>query len=164
MPEETFEISLDGVEGWKVGGLVLAPGTHICACVEEEVQLPGHDENSSDHPVVKLQWEAIAGEEQGGEVRDWMHVTQAALPRVVQLYEATAIEFPEGTFKWIPVKGKKAKVVVRREPRKDDPSKTRTVVKGYLLLSDTDRVAAEFGATEVGAGGDPGPEEERPPF
>lgn len=150
-----FKLNLDDVEPWKGGGVILAPGTHVVEVVEERV------DESGEHPVVKLQMVAVSGEEEGGEIRDWIHITEAALGKVAGLYKAFGVEFPSGDFDWISVKGKRAKIVVRREPRKDDPTKTSTVVKGYSALDGADAAAAAFGATEV-KGTDPGPEPDVP--
>lgn len=132
----TFKLSLDGVEAWKAGGVILNPGNHVVTVVDEEI------DTSGDHPVVMLQMEAISGEEQGGEIRDWIHITNKSLGRVAMLYEAFGVAVPEGEFEWISLKGKNTKIVVREEPRKDDPSKNRSVVKAYSPLAGDADVAA----------------------
>jgi hypothetical protein len=142
----SFKLSLDGVEPWSAGGMILNPGNHPVTVVDEEIDETG------DHPVVMLQMEAIGGEETGGEVRDWVHITNKSLGRVAQIYEAFGVEIPSGEFEWIPLKGRNAKAVVREEPRRDDPSKNRTVVKGYSNLggdSDVAAVASAVVATPI---------------
>lgn len=153
----SFKLSLDDVEPWKPGGVILNPGTHPIRVVDEEVKTDG------DHPVVLVTLEAIGGEEQGGEIRDWIHVTENTLGRIAQIYEAFKVEVPSGEFEWIPIKGKQAKAVVRKEDRRDgktdDQGRVLKVseVKSYIALGESDEVAErlkeEFGATEVGSGG-----------
>jgi hypothetical protein len=141
----SFKMSLDGVEPWK-GGVILRTGTHPVRVVEEEVKLEG------EHPVVLLTLEAIGGDEKGGEIRDWIHVTQKTLGRIAQIYEAFKIDVPSGEFTWIPLKGKQAKAVVREKPGRDDPSKVFSEVASYVPLAAGDAVDAikeGFNATEV---------------
>lgn len=151
----TFKLNLDDVEPWSGSGVILAPGTHPVVVRNEEIDETG------DHPVVMVQMEAIGGEEKGGEIRDWIHVTKNTLGRIAQIYKAFGVDHPSGEFTWIPLLGKQAKVVVRNEPKRDEPSKTRTVVKGYAELSGVDLVAAAFDATPI-ENGDPGPEPDIP--
>jgi hypothetical protein len=128
----TFKLSLDDVEPWKAGGVILNPGTHPVRVVDEEVKLDGQ------HPVVLITLEAIGGDEKGGEIRDWIHVTENTLGRIAQIYEAFNVEIPSGEFEWIPVKGKQSKAVVRNVPGRDDPDKTFSEVKAYLPLTAED--------------------------
>lgn len=143
----TFKLSLDDVEPWKAGGVILNPGTHPVRVVDEEVKLDGQ------HPVVLITLEAIGGDEKGGEIRDWIHVTENTLGRIAQTYEAFNVEIPSGEFEWIPLKGKQSKAVVRNVPGRDDPDKTFSEVKAYLPLSAEDATVAgveeAFGATAV---------------
>jgi hypothetical protein len=139
----TFELNLDGVEPWKSGGLILRSGTHPVKVVEEEIDTTG------DHPVVKVQMVAIGGEEKDAEIRDWIHVTKNSLGRIAQIYEAFGVEVPSGAFKWIPLKGRQAKIVVREEPKRDDPDRMVSVVKGYSALSASDAIGEA--ATALGA-------------
>lgn len=153
-----FKLSLDDVEPWKGGGLILRTGTHPIRVVDEEIKEPGKDGYDGDHPVVVLTLEAIGGEEKGGEIRDWVHITAEALGRVAQLYEAFGVEVPSGEFEWISVKGKQAKIVVREKPGRSDPSKKFSEVSSYAELTGDDaaieKVKSELGATEIpGAGG-----------
>ena len=153
----SFKLSLDDVEPWKPGGVILRTGTHPIRVVEEEVKLPGEEGSTSDHPVVILTCEAIGGEERGGEIRDWVHVTEKTLGRIAQIYEAFGVEVPSGEFEWIPLKGRQAKAVVREKPGRNDPSKTFSEVASYVALGKVDeaveRAKDELGATEVGGGG-----------
>lgn len=154
---DSFKLSLDDVEPWKPGGMILNPGTHHIRVVDEEVDLSG------DHPVVKVQMVAVAGEEKGGEIRDWIHVTGKTLGRIAQIYKAFGIEIPSGEFEWISIDDKEAKVIIVKEPRrdgeKDDDGNVKLVseVKAYAPLTDADRavqgVKDAFGATEAQVSG-----------
>lgn len=143
----TFKLSLDDVEPWKAGGVILNPGTHPIRVVEEEIKLDG------DHPVVLLTLGAIGGEEKGGEIRDWVHVTENTLGRIAQIYEAFKVEVPSGEFEWIPLLNRQAKAVVRNVPGRDDPSKTFSEVKAYLQLAADEAAVAgveeQLGGTKV---------------
>lgn len=145
----TFKLSLDDVEPWKAGGVILNPGTHPVRVVDEEVKLDG------DHPVVLITLEATAGEEKGGEIRDWIHVTENTLGRIAQIYQAFGVEIPSGEFEWISLRDRRAKAVVREVPGRDDPSKKFSEVKAYLALGEADVAAAaiekEFDAKPAGA-------------
>lgn len=157
----SFKLSLDDVEPWKAGGVILGPGTHPIKVVEEEIEYKG--EGDDKHPVVKVQMVAVGGEEEGGEIRDWIHVTENSLGRVAQIYEAFEVDVPGGEFTWIPLKDRIAKIVVRKEPRRDgktgDNGQVLEVsgVKSYLPLTEDDKAVASlketFGATEVKSGG-----------
>jgi hypothetical protein len=139
-----FKMSLDDVEPWKGGGLILRTGTHPVRVVDEEIKEPGKNGFEGDHPVVILTLEAIGGEEKGGEIRDWVHITADALGRVAQIYEAFGVEVPSGEFEWISVKGKQAKAVVREKPGRKDPSKTFSEVASYVALGEADAGLAGF--------------------
>lgn len=157
-----FKMSLDDVEPWKPGGVILRSGSHAIRVVDEEIKEPGKDGFEGEHPIVILTLEAIAGEEKGGEIRDWVHITQEALGRVAQIYEALGVEVPSGEFEWISVKGKQAKIVVREKPGRKDPSKRFSEVSSYVALSDVDEVAAAFDATELPADGAKGKDDDIP--
>lgn len=152
-----FKMSLDDVEPWKGGGLILRTGTHPVRVVDEETKEPGDAGYDGDHPVVILTLEAIGGEEKGGEIRDWVHITADALGRVAQIYEAFGVDVPSGEFEWISIKGKTAKAVVREKPSRKDPSKTFSEVSSFVALPDEESVVAnlesEFDAAPVPDGG-----------
>lgn len=134
----SFKLSLDDVEPWKGGGVILRTGSHPIRVVDEEVKTDG------DHPVVVVTLEAIGGEEKGGEIRDWIHVTEASLGRVAQIYEAFKVEVPSGEFEWIPLKGRQAKAIVREKPGRDDPEKMFSEVASYVPLAEGDAVVADL--------------------
>ena len=163
-----FKMSLDDVEPWKGGGLILRSGTHPIRVVDEEIKEPGKDGYEGDHPVVILTLEAIGGEEQGGEIRDWIHITPDALGKVAQLYEVFGVEVPAGEFEWISVKGRQAKIVVREKPGRKDPSKKFSEVVSYTKLADGDAVVAgleeAFDATPVEEPGKGGGKDDDIPF
>lgn len=152
-----FKMSLDDVEPWTPGGVTLRSGTHSIQVVDEEIKEPGDDGYDGDHPVVILTLEAIAGDEKGGEIRDWVHVTEKTLGRIAQIFEAFGVEIPSGEFEWISIKGKQAKAVVREEPGRKDPSKKFSEVKSYVALVEgdvVDQLKSELDATEIpGSGG-----------
>lgn len=162
----SFKLSLDDVEPWAPGGVILRTGTHPIRCVDEEVKMPGAEGSTSDHPVVVLTLEAIGGEEKGGEIRDWVHVTANTLGRIAQIYEAFGVEVPSGEFEWIPVKGKQAKAIVREKPGRSDPSKTFSEVASYVPLAKDEVVTAALkdglGATVVESGKGGGKDEDIP--
>lgn len=138
-----FKLSLDDVEPWKGGGMILRTGSHPVRVVDEEIKEPGKSGFEGDHPVVVLTLEAIGGEEKGGEIRDWVHITQNALGRVAQIYEAFGVEVPSGEFEWISLKGKgNAKAIVREKPGREDPSKTFSEVASYVALGAEDAAVA----------------------
>lgn len=148
-----FKINLDDVEPWTPGGLILRAGSHPVRVVKEEIQEPGDEGFDNDHPVVILTLEAVGGEEKGGEIRDWVHITQEALGRVAQIYKAFGVKLPGGEFEWISLIGKgNAKAVVREKPGRRDPSKTFSEVASYDALSDADRAASTL---EEGMGAKP---------
>lgn len=146
----TFELNLDGVDAWG-SSIILRPGTHPVKVVDEEI------DTSGDHPVVKVQMEAIGGEEAGGEIRDWIHVTQNTKGRIVQIYKAFGVEIPSGTFKWVSLKGKRAKILVREEPKRSEPDKKVSQVKTYMPLGAddvADVVTDAFSGNSAGASDD----------
>lgn len=162
-----FKMSLDDVEPWKGGGLILRAGSHPLRVVDEEFQEPGKDGYEGDHPVVILTLEATGGEEKGGEIRDWVHITQDALGRVAQIYEAFGVEVPSGEFEWISIKGMEAKGVVREKKGRKDPSKMFSEVQSYVALAESeaaviDQLKSELGATEVEPGKGGGQDEDIP--
>lgn len=161
-----FKMSLDDVEPWKGGGMILRTGSHPVRVVDEEIKEPGQAGYEGDHPVVILTLEAIGGEEKGGEIRDWVHITAEALGRVAQIYEAFGVVVPEGEFEWISVKGKQAKAVVREKPGRKDPSKTFSEVASYVALGEDDAAVAKleetFDATPVEAGKGGGQDDDIP--
>ena len=153
-----FKISLDDVEPWKGGGIILRSGTHPIRVVDEEIKEPGKDGYEGDHPVVILTLEAIGGQEQGGEIRDWVHITQDALGKVAQLYDVFGVDVPSGEFEWISLKGRQAKIVVREKPGRKDPSKKFSEVVSYTKLAGgddvVDQLKSEFDGEEIpGSGG-----------
>lgn len=123
-----FKLNLDGVEPWKPSGVILGPGEHIVKVVDEEV------DTSGDHPVVQLQMEAVSGDEAGGEIRDWVHITEKSKGRVAQVLAGCGVEIPEGDFSWPGLKDRYSKIIVRREPKRSDPTKEVSVVKGYVAV------------------------------
>lgn len=108
-------INLDGVDAWK-GGAVLPKGRHLCRCIDAE-----EGRSSGGHFEIHLTWEAITGEATGGQIQDWVQVTEASLGKVRQLLEAAHVSIPSGEFSLAakPFLHATAEVVVR-EGRKQD--------------------------------------------
>ena len=141
-----IKINLDKVEAWEPSGQLLGPGEHLTEVVHQE------EKNDGDHPEVELKVAAVTGEEEGFEITDWIHITQKSLGRVRQVIEAHGVEVPEGEFEFPNLVGLKAKTIVRREPKYNDPSKTVTKVKGYVALSPEENVQATLDATPTESG------------
>lgn len=123
-------------ESWDVGGGFLTAGDHIC----EILEIDGTGTSSGNHPQIEVK---VGNAE--GEIRDWIVVIPTTIGKVVQLTDAAEIErpsddevVPEGTgFRLAPaylnrLLGKKVGVIVRQEPDRQDPTKMRDRVKGYV--------------------------------
>lgn len=149
-------VNLDDVEAWKPSGVILGKGNHpVKVVAQENIQ-------GDKHPEVKLQLEAIGGDEQGGEIRDWLHITSEALGRLRMVLEAFGFEIPAGQFNVPDLTGAVAKAIVRQKPKKGDANGRKiNFVAGYQPLSEAEQaeltVASAFGGSSI-ADGDPGPE------
>jgi hypothetical protein len=108
-------INLDGVEPWK-GGSVLPPGRYLCRCTDAE-----EGRSKGGHFEVHLTWEATTGEHTGGQIQDWVQVTESSLGKVRQLLEAARISIPSGEFSLTAqqFRGATAEVVVREGTKQD---------------------------------------------
>jgi hypothetical protein len=110
-------INLDGVEAWK-GAQMLPPGRHLCRCIDAE-----EGRSSGGHFELHLTWEAITGEHTGGQLQDWVQVTQSALGKIRQLLNATGADVPAGEFSLSAqmFRGRTAELVARegRKPNGD---------------------------------------------
>jgi hypothetical protein len=133
-----IEIDLTGVEPWK-GGDILPAGGHDVVCVEA-----GEGTSSGGHYQLELTWAAYTGEHQGAQLRDWVHVTEQTLGKVVQLLTAVGIPLPQGRFTLAPQPflGKRCHIVARDRPKPDGTPKTDIVA--YEPLA-TNNQAAPFG-------------------
>lgn len=128
------------------GGVTLAPGSHPVTVISEEKL-----EDTDERLKMKLVMESIGGDEPGGRITDWWTVTTGSTPFILGQIEAFGVELPGDEFDWIPLVGKKAKIIVRKEPSRSDPSKEYSEVKAYSKLEDADlsAVTDAFDATPV---------------
>lgn len=137
-----IKVNLSGVEAWS-GSTVLSPGSHNVRVTEAREATAG-----TGTPQIELSMEAIDGAEAGGAIRDWIAVTERSLGRVRMIMEAFRIQIPDGDFELSAQSfvGKTARIVVRSEPGRKDPSKTFSKVAAYELMD---------GAAGGGFAGDP---------
>lgn len=128
-----------GVEAWEGGGGVLPAGDHV---VKIDSIVAG--ESSGGWPQLTI--EMSNGQ---GSIREWMTLPQSGFGRIAQFTDAlgldraavqesmAAVQAPNGpavVFSEAFVRGlvgKSVGVIVREEPDRQDPSKTRTRVKGF---------------------------------
>lgn len=136
MRAEDIKLSFDDIESYGPGGVILNPGIHPIEVVEEEFG------EKNGHPEVILRLKAIGGEERGGEISHWIQVTEGGLGYIKGYYEAFGVKISSGEFTWTPLKGLRAKAVVREKPKWNDPSKMVSEVKGYVALTEGDDAAA----------------------
>lgn len=123
-------MKLSGTDTVKpIHGGTLAPGTHPVTVVSEEKL-----EDTDDRMKFKIVMEAIGGEEPGGRISAWWTITSGSMPFILGQLEAFGVELPEGEFDWIPLVGRNAEIVVRKEPSQSDPSKLYSEVKAYNKL------------------------------
>jgi hypothetical protein len=108
-------INLDGVEAWK-GGQVLPVGRYLCRCTDAE-----EGRSSGGHFEIHLTWEATTGEHTGGQIQDWVQVTENSYGKVRQLLEAARVPIPSGEFSLAaaPFLNTTAEVVVREGHKQD---------------------------------------------
>lgn len=126
-----MKISLDGVEAWKGGG-ILPPGTYTVEISSAEEKTSG-----GGNPQVEVELRAIGGECDGGTIRDWITITEAAFGRIRQFLEAVRYTIPVGEFE-MPVKelvGRQCSILVREEPY-DGQMKSK--VKAYEPVNGSD--------------------------
>lgn len=126
---------------WEVSTDTLLPvGNHVVSITEAE-----DDTNSKGNPTLALKFENAAG-----SIKDWEHYSETFLRKIVALYQHAGLEIPqEGEFdpddhcrltgkKRAQLVGKKIGIVVREEPRNDDPSKMQKRVQGFVDPSQID--------------------------
>lgn len=136
---------LDGTEAWK-GGTGLPPGRHRVAVAEASKA-----EARSGNPQLVLKLRAVSGEYQGGQITDWITITEKTLGRVKQVLEALRRPIPAGPFR-LPLDalvGAEAEIFIKSEP-KQDGSGNRNVVSAYTAADGAP--AASNGAAPVAAG------------
>lgn len=120
-------VDMNGVEAWTPGN-VLSPGQHTVKVTSAEEKIePGKN------PQIILSMEAIAGNETGGTITDWITITQKSLGRVRMIMDAFQIPVPAGQFNLEAGQflNRTAFITVRSEPSRKDPSKSYSTVAGY---------------------------------
>lgn len=122
-----IKMNLSGVEAWSAN-TVLSPGSHTVKVIDAK-----EGAASTGTPQIELTLEAIDGLEVGGTIRDWIAVTERSLGRVAQIMDAFRMGIPEGDFtlEASSFMGKTARIIVRSEPGRKDPSKTFSKVAAY---------------------------------
>lgn len=119
--------NLENVEAWKAGGMPPA-GTYTARIddASEGTSTNGYDQ-------LELSWTVVGGEHDGAECRDWLTITEATRGKVVALLQATGIVVGAGDFelKVGDLIGRTAQIVLRKEPKYNDPDKMVTKVAGY---------------------------------
>jgi len=127
---------------WKTsaGADILPPGDHIVTIDD----LDGTETSSGGYPQI-----VVNASNDQGSIRDWLVTIPSATFRAASLFAACELEKPEDDqvkedgqgFRISPgyldqCVGKKVGVIVRTEPKYNDPSQTRTVVKGWVKASE----------------------------
>lgn len=136
-------------EAW-AAGTYLPPGNHLCTIVAAD----GEGSSKNGNPQIELRVENA----QGDSSRDWIVVTPATLGKVLQLAEAAgvgnpgAVEIPsEGWTDWVNgLIDKKVGVIVRNEPKWDDPDKLIAKVQAYVHPDELRGVDADVPADTSG--------------
>lgn len=123
---------------WDVGdgGSILSAGDHLVKVID----LDGEGNSKNGYPQIEVK----LGNDQG-DIRDWIVVIPSTIGKVVQLTDAAGLERPNDTevslegsgYRFTPtylarLLGKEVGVIVREEPDRNDPSRTRTRVQGYV--------------------------------
>ena len=135
-----LEINLDNVEAWK-GGDILPKGTHLVRAVEVE-----EGTSSGKHYQLEITWEAIAGDYVGGQLRDWVVVTENSMGKVKSLLMCCGVNVPAGGFSLSPelIKGRACMIIARDEPKPDGQLVTK-VVAYQAPSSDATPASATMG-------------------
>jgi hypothetical protein len=121
-----MKMDLQGVEAWRAG--TVPPGTYTCR-VEDATE----GRSSRGYPQLELSWTVLDGEFQDAEIRDWLVVTEKSRGKIVALLQACGMQIPEGEFD-LPVSdlvGRSAQVMMRSEPKYDEPEKMVVRAAGY---------------------------------
>lgn len=132
--------NLTEVKAW-ADGAFLTPGTHPARIIEAEEGL-----SKEGNPQFELKWEAVAGEEKGGTIREWVVVVPATLGKVRSLMEACGVDIPPGEFELnaSDLIGHGCSIVVRKQ----DPSDKYPKVVGYSQTSDIPADTTGLGASK----------------
>jgi hypothetical protein len=124
-------------EAWNVStGTMLTEGDHFC----HVTSVNGSGTSSGGYPQIEIE---VGNAE--GSIRDWIVVIPTSIGRVVQLTDACGL--PRPTDEQVEMEpngyrldaeyleqlvGKAVGVIVRAEPDRLDPTRTRDRVKGYV--------------------------------
>lgn len=119
--------NLEREEAWKVSN-ILPPGWHVCKITDSQ-----ETESGQGNPQIELDLEAIGGDNAGGSIKDWIVVVPQTYGKVKQLLQAAGVEVPAGDAQLdvAVLKGREVSILVKQEPKFDDPSKTVNKVAGY---------------------------------
>lgn len=148
-------------EAWAPGsgGSILGPGNYVL----DVLSVDGAQDSTGGYPQLVVEF----GNEDG-TVKDWLVLIQSAAGKTVALIEAAGLETPTDDqvaadgpgFRIDPkylaqFEGKKVGVVIGEEPDRNDPTKMRTRVQGYLT---PDKINQELApdTTGLGNGSTPG--------
>lgn len=124
--------NLDQAEAWSAGSLLL-PGIHTVVIDTAE-----EGESSNGNPQIELNFRAVAGEQEGGTIRDWLVVVPKTYGKVRSLLEATGFVIESGEFE-LPTEqlpGRNLSIHVAAEQDRQDPTKTRNRVVGYESVGE----------------------------
>lgn len=151
-------LNLNGVEAWK-GGAMLPVGTHSVRCIDAE-----EGRSKGGHYELHLTWEAPSGEHAGGQIQDWVQVTETTYGKVRQLLEACQVQVPAGEFSLEPkmLLGTTCSVVVR-EKAKPDGMLRAEIVAYNPAVKGSDVPGAQSGEF-VHAGNSSNQADDPPPF
>jgi hypothetical protein len=155
-------------KAWAVGEGILPAGDHVV----EVLEASGTGTSSGGYPQIEVK---VGNAD--GEIRDWIVVIPSTIGKVVQLTDAVGLPRPEDAqveadgpgFRLDPkyldqLIGKKVGVLVRQEPDRNDPTKMRDRVKGYVPASDIGPSDVPADTAGLGNGGSPATDDEDIPF
>lgn len=146
-----IEGDLNETEAWS-GFVGLRAGSHVIECVSAEEAKT----KKKGHPQIILELEAVAGDEAGASIRDYIVVIPSTYGKVRQVLEAFGLPLPSegGSVDAKVFLNKRAKIIVRPEEKHDDPGQTVERVQGYSALTGaeelTSKLKENFDATPVG--------------
>lgn len=145
-----IEGDLNETEAWS-GFVPLGSGRHLIECVSAEESKT----RKNGHPQIVLELEAVAGEEKGASIRDYIVVIPSTYGKVRQVLEAFGLPLPSegGSVAAKPFVGRRSWIVVRPEEKQDGSGMVNRV-KGYSEASGdlVDQVKDAFDGTEVSGG------------
>jgi hypothetical protein len=154
-----FDSGLDNnpfatTDAWEPSADAILPaGDHVVKVLD----IDGSGNSSGGHPQVELRM----GNAQGS-LRDWIVVIPSTVGKVVQLFEALGLERPTDDQVVQDATGwrfdpkyldqafeRSVGVIVREEPDRNDPSRMRTRVKGYVKADTIGSDVTDPGAAQA---------------